>query len=213
VISNRIKLLVVGIAMIGAASYAYACGDEKKESNSQASVASAEKACCAKGASAALASSSKDACVGKSASARLASKDCSAKSSSTASFASTAGGDHCAAGSKAKSATLAGLTYGEKSVTLAGACPAKNEADYSFYVSGAECRGTGASVAHAVKSVKGVSSVTVDYENHMVYVCADGKAASKKAIEKSLKTAGYDEVKFVNASKQNCQKSHGKIEA
>ena len=200
-ISNRIKLLAVGIAMIGAASVAFACGDEKKESNTQASVAAADaKACCAKGASAA---------------AKLATKEsCGAKSSTAATFASTAGGDHCASGSKAsKSAALAGCTYGETTVTMAGACPAKNEADYSFYVAGAECKGTGTSVAHAVKSLKGVSSVTVDYENHMVYVCADGKAASRKAIEKSLKTAGYEGVKFVNASKQNCQKSHGKVEA
>jgi copper chaperone CopZ len=201
VITNRIKLLAVGIAMIGAASVAFACGDEKKESNTQASVASADaKACCAKGTSAAS---------------KLATKEsCGAKSGTAAAFASTAGGDHCAAGSKAsKSAALAGCTYGETTVTMAGACPSKNEADYSFYVAGAECRGTGTSVAKTVKSLKGVASVTVDYENHMVYVCADGKAASRKAIEKSLKTAGYDEVKFVNASKQNCQKSHGKVEA
>ena len=56
-------------------------------------------------------------------------------------------------------------------------------------------------------------AVTVDYENHMAYVCADGKKASKKAIEKSLKEAGYKEVKFVNAEKANCQKSHGKVQA
>ena len=203
--ANKFRLLAIGIVMLGAASSAFACGDDKKEaSNTSATVASATKAdakgCCAKGA--------------KSASASLASKDCSAKSSSTSAvLASTAGGDHCASGSK--SAALAGgdCSYGENTVTMAGACPAKNEADYAFYVAGAECRGTGTAAAKAIKSVKGVASVTVDYENHMVYVCADGKAASKKSIEKSLKTAGYEEVKFVNASKQNCQKSHGKVEA
>ena len=203
--ANKFRLLAIGIVLLGATSSAYACGDDKKETKTSATVASAEKAsdakaCCAKGAA-------------KSAS--LASKDCSgAKSGSTSAvLASTAGGDHC--GSSAKSATLASgeCTYGETSVTMAGTCPAKNEADYSFYVAGAECRGTGTAAARAIKAVKGVASVTVDYENHMVYVCADGKAASKKAIEKSLKTAGYDEVKFVNASKQNCQKSHGKVEA
>ena len=105
------------------------------------------------------------------------------------------------------------LAYGKNTVTASGACPTKNEADYSFFVAGAECKGTGSAVVQAVKSVKGVASVTVDYDTHMVYVCADGKTASKQAIEKSLKTAGYDEVKFVKNSKDNCQKSHGKVEA
>lgn len=207
--ANKFRLLAIGIVMLGAASSAFACGDDKKEANTSAAVASAEKAekadaCCAKGAKGAKASS-----------ASLASSGCAAKSSKSASavLASTAGGDHCASG--AKSAALAGgdCSYGETTVTMAGACPAKNEADYAFYVAGAECRGTGTAAAKAIKSVKGVASVTVDYEKHMVYVCADGKTASKKAIEKSLKTAGYEEVKFVNASKQNCQKSHGKVEA
>jgi copper chaperone CopZ len=203
--ANKFRLLAIGILMLGAASSAFACGDDKKEaSNTSATVASATKAadakgCCAKGA--------------KAASATVASKDCAAKSgSSSVVLTSTAGGDHCMSGSK--SAVASGdCTYGTSSVTMAGACPTKNEADYAFYVAGAECRGTGTAAAKAIKSVKGVASVTVDYENHMVYVCADGKAASKKAIEKSLKTAGYEEVKFVNASKQNCQKSHGKVEA
>ena len=104
-------------------------------------------------------------------------------------------------------------SYGENTVTFAGACPKDNEADYSFVVSGAECMGTGTAVAKAIKAVPGVMAVTVDYETHMAYVCADGKKASKKAIEKSLKEAGYKEVKFVNAEKANCQKSHGKVEA
>ena len=202
--SNKLRLLAIGIVMLGAAAPAFACGDDKKESesNTQASVASATvdaKGCCAKGAKAQSAS-------------KLASKECGSKSSSNVVFASTAGGDHCVSGSKSAKA-MAACTYGENTVTMAGACPAKNEADYSFYVAGAECRGTGTAAAHAIKSLKGVASVTVDYEKHMVYVCADGKAASRKSIEKSLKNAGYDEVKFVNASKQNCQKSQGKIEA
>ena len=207
--SNKFRLLAIGIVVLGAASSAFACGDDKKEANNtSATVASADaKDCCAKGAKGAKAAHA----------AKLASKECGSKSSSaSAVLASTAGGDHCAGMSKSKaSSALAGAdcSYGETSVTLAGACPAKNEADYSFYVAGAECRGTGTAAARAIKSVKGVASVTVDYEKHMVYVCADGKAASKKAIEKSLKTAGYDQVRFVDASKQNCQKSHGKIEA
>lgn len=135
-----------------------------------------------------------------------------ASSASSVVLTSTAGGDHCASG--AKGAKMAGeCTYGENSVTMAGTCPAKNEANYSFYIAGAENRGAGMAAAQAIKSVKGVASVTVDYDKRMAYICADGKAASKKAIEKSLKNAGYDEVKFVNASKQNCQKSHGKVEA
>jgi copper chaperone CopZ len=196
--SNRFRLLAIGIVMLGAASAAFACGDDKKESNTQASMASVEaKDCCAKGAKAQHAS-------------KLASKECAAKAGSSVVFTSTAGGDHCAAG--AKSAKTA-CTYGENTVTMAGACPANNEADYAFYVAGAECRETGTAAAHAIKSLKGVASVTVDYDKHMIYVCADGKAAGRKSIEKSLKSAGYDQIKFVNASKQNCSKSHGKVEA
>lgn len=196
-ISKTIKLLAVGIALVGAASISYACDGAKKE---------------AKNTSAAMASADGAGCASKTTSAKVASADgCCAKGAkaTSATLASTAGGDHCAAGSKSAMA----LAYGKNTVTAAGACPAKNEADYSFFVAGAECKGTGSAVAQAVKSVKGVSSVTVDYDKHMVYVCADGKVASKKAIEKSLKTAGYDEVKFVNATKENCSKSHGKVEA
>ncbi|MEO6463819.1 MAG: heavy-metal-associated domain-containing protein [Candidatus Eisenbacteria bacterium] len=154
---------------------------------SSASTVSAGAGCCAKGAK-------------------------SAGAASGAVLTSTAGGDHCASG--AKGAKTAGeCTYGETSVTMAGTCPAKNEANYSFYIAGVENRNAGTAAAQAIKSVKGVASVTVDYDKRMAYVCADGKTASKKAIEKSLKSAGYGEVKFVNASKQNCQKSHGKVEA
>jgi copper chaperone CopZ len=197
VISNKIKFLAVGIALIGAASFAYACDQDKASSkNTSASVASTEGAGCGTKSASTTKVAGADGCCAK-----------GAKTSAT--MASTAGGDHCAAGSKSAMA----LAYGKNTVTAAGTCPAKNEADYSFYVAGAECKGTGSAVAQTVKSIKGVSSVTVDYANHMVYVCADGKTASKKSIESSLKTAGYDEVKFVNASKNNCSKSHGKVEA
>jgi copper chaperone CopZ len=149
---------------------------------------------------------SSDGCATKGTSAKVAGADgCCAKGAKVAS----ADGEHCAAGSKSSMA----LAYGKNTVTASGACPTKNEADYSFFVAGAECKGTGSAVVQAVKSVKGVASVTVDYDKHMVYVCADGKTASKQAIEKSLKTAGYDEVKYVNTAKDNCQKSHGKVEA
>ncbi len=204
--SSKFRLLAIAALLLGSVATAHACGDEsKKSSNASAAVASATKSadgCCASKASKTSATVAK------------ASGSCDSKSAS-ASFASAtqgAGGDHCA---KGKSASLASgdCTYGEASVTLAGACPAKNEADYAFFVSGAECKGTGSEVARAVKATKGVSSVTVDYENHMVYVCADSKTASKKAIQNSLKKAGYDEVKFVSQARENCQKSHGKIEA
>ena len=47
----------------------------------------------------------------------------------------------------------------------------------------------------------------------MAYVCAD-KSVNQKTIAKSLKSAGFDDVKFVNASKENCAKSHGaKVDA
>jgi copper chaperone CopZ len=204
--SSKIRLLAIAALLVSSVATAYACGDEDKKtsSNASASVASAEKAdgCCAS-----KASKSSNA-VAKSAS------GCESKgaSASLASVTKGAGGDHCA---KNKTSALASgeCTYGEKSVTLAGACPAKNEADYSFFVAGAECKGTGSEVARAVKATKGVSSVTVDYANHMVYVCADGKTASKKAIQNSLKKAGYEDVKFVSQARENCQKSHGKVEA
>lgn len=203
-ISNKVKLLAVGIVLLGATSSAFACGDEKKDSGSQASYTSTEKAgasCCTRNgtmASATVASADK-ACAAKMTSAECAAHMASSGCSSTAAKSAMMAGDAC--------------TFGENTVTMAGACPAKNEADYAFYVAGAECRGTGSSVARTVKALKGVASVTVDYDKHMVYVCADGKAASKQSIAKSLKTAGYDEVRFVNASKDNCAKSHGKVQA
>lgn len=202
-ISNPIKLLTVAVLVAGTATYAYACDDAKKESsNEKAQYTSAEgKASCgskSKSASATVASTAGDHCASKKAS---------------AAYASTAG-DHC--GSKgAKSASLASgeCTYGETSVTLAGACPTANEADYAFIVKNADCASSSAAIAKAIKSVPGVAAVTVDYETRMAYICADSKKASKKAIEKSLKEAGYKDVKYVNAVKENCQKSHGKIQA
>jgi len=205
VISNKIKLLVIGIALIGAASVSYACDGAKKEAkNTSATNASADGGSCAS--KSATKTASGDACATKGA--KMAGADgCCAKGAKGT--MASADGDHCAANSKSAMA----LAYGKNTVTSAGACPTKNDANYSFYVAGAECKGTGTEVAQAVKSVKGVASVTVDYDKHMVYVCADGKTASKQAIEKSLKTAGYEKVKFVNDSKDNCPKSPGKVEA
>lgn len=191
---TSIKVLALSVLVLGAAASAYACGDEKKD-NSSASYTSTEGSSCA-------GKMSKEACAAK-----MAAGECKSHASNSAAVASA---DHC--GSGAKDASMA--VYGENTVTYAGACAAGNDADYSFAISGAECKGTGAAAAKAIKSVKGVASVTVDYEKHMAYVCADKRACNQKTIAKSLKNAGFDDVKFVNASKENCAKSHGaKIDA
>ena len=187
-ISNKIKLLVIGIALIGAASVSYACDGAKKGTTASSASASADGGSCAM--KSATKTASGDACAMKGTSAK------------------TAGADGCCA----KGASSA-MAYGKHTVSVSGACPTKNEANYSYYVAGAECKDTGSAVVKAVQSVKGVGSVTVDYETHMLYICADGKTASKQAIEKSLKTAGYSKVKFVDDSKANCAKMHAKVEA
>ena len=191
---TSIKLLALAVLMFGAATTASACGDEKKD-NAQASYTSTSGSNCAS-----ASKMTKEECAAK-----MAAGGCASKSAS----ATVASADHCAG---AKGA-MAECTYGETSVTYAGACPAGNDADYSFAIAGAECKGTGAAAAKAIKSVKGVASVTVDYDKHMAYVCADKRTASQKSIEKSLKNAGFEGVKFVSASKENCAKSHGKIDA
>jgi len=194
VFKTSIKLLALGVLMFGAATTASACGDEKKD-NTQASYTSTSGSSCAS-------KMSKEACAAK-----MAAGECSAHKGASATVASA---DHCAGANSA----MAECTYGENSVTYAGSCPAGNDADYSFAIAGAECKGTGAAAAKAIKSVKGVASVTVDYDKHMAYVCADKRTCNQKAIAKSLKNAGFDDVKFVNASKENCAKSHGaKVDA
>ena len=191
---TSIKVLALSVLVLGAAASAYACGDDKKD-NSSASYTSTEGSSCA-------GKMSKEACAAK-----MAAGECSAHKGASATVASA---DHCA-GAKA---AMAECTYGETTVTYAGSCPAGNDADYSFAIAGAECKGTGAAAAKAIKSVKGVASVTVDYDKHMAYVCADKRSVNQKSIEKSLKNAGFEEVKFVNASKENCAKSHGaKVDA
>lgn len=211
-ISNKVKLLAIGIIMLGATSTAFACGDEKKATGAEASYSSTEKAdgCCAmKGTKATAATATKSGCSTKMSAAECAAKMAKGECAGHMNKSASADGDHCGAAAKST-----GLAYGDNTVTLvAGACPTKNDSNYAFYVAGAECKGTGTSAVQAVRSLKGVAAVSVDYDKHMVYVCADGKAASKQAIEKSLKKAGFDEVKFVSDSKQNCSKSHGKVEA
>ncbi len=193
--SSKIKVLALSVMVLGAATCAYACGDEKKD-GTQASYTSSEGSNCAS-------KMSKEACAAK-----MAAGECKGSKGSTVSMAGANG--HC---STAKGASMADCTYGESSVTFAGACPAGHDADYSFAIAGAECKGTGAAAAKAIKSVKGVASVTVDYDKHMAYVCADKRSVNQKSIAKSLKNAGFDEVKFISASKENCAKSHGKIDA
>jgi copper chaperone CopZ len=180
--------------VLGAATNAFACGDEKKD-GSQASYTSTEGSTC----------SGK---MSKECAAKMAAGECKGAKNSNVSL--VAAGDHC---NMAKGASMAQCTYGANSVTYAGACAVGHDADYSFAVEGAECQGTGAACAKAIKSIKGVASVTVDYDKHMAYVCADKRSVSQKTIEKSLKNAGFDQVKFVSASKENCAKSHGKIDA
>jgi copper chaperone CopZ len=193
VFKTSIKVLALSVLVLGAAASAYACGDDKKD-NSSASYTSTEGSSCA-------GKMSKEACAAK-----MAAGECKAHGSN-ASMASAGG--HCSM----DKAAMAECTYGENTVTYAGACAAGRDADYSFAISGAECKGTGAAAAKAIKSVKGVASVTVDYDKHMAYVCTD-KSVSQKTIARTLKTAGFDDVKFVNASKENCAKSHGaKIDA
>jgi copper chaperone CopZ len=197
VFSSRIKVLAICALALGAANYAFACGDKDKTSDSQASYSSTEGSTCA-------GKMSKEACAAK-----MAAGQCSAKGvkASHAVMAST--GTSCSHGDMAASECV----YGENTVTMAGTCPANHEADYSFAIAGAECQGTGAAAAKAIKSVKGVASVTIDYDKHMAYVCADNRTADQKAIAKSLKKAGFDGVKFISASKENCAKSHGKLDA
>ena len=147
-ITNKFRLLAVGFRVGRCATSASACGDDKKGNPS--ATASAASGCERRRTKASRAKvASADGCRRRSPRAR------------SAVHASTAGGDHCA---RAPSGGDGRSAYGETTVTMAGACPAKNEADYSFYVAGAECRGTGTAAAKAIKSVKGVASVTVDYD-------------------------------------------------
>ena len=196
---TTLKARALGVLVLGAAASAYACGDDKKD-NAQASYTSTSGSCAGKAeASKAVAQNAE--ATKASCAAKMAAGLCKSKTSAT-----LAGADHCVKDAK-------DAVYSENAVTYAGACPAGQDADFSFAISGAECKGTGAAAAKAIKSVKGVASVTVDYDKHMAYVCADKRTANKKAIEKSLKNAGFEDVKFVNANKENCAKSHGKIDA
>ncbi len=120
----------------------------------------------------------------------------------------------CPHGAKGASAVAAACTFGRNSVTMAGgSCSMAHEADYAFNVSGVDGKDSGASAVKAIKSLKGVAAVTVDYANHMAYVCADNRTADQKAIAGSLKKAGFADVKFVSQDKANCAKSHGKLPA
>ena len=207
-LSSKIKVLALSVLFLGAATYAFACGDNDKTSQTQASYSSADGANCA-------GKMSKEACAAKMAAGQCAAHGATASNAGAGASCSMTKGASMAAGSSCsmKSAATAQCVYGENTVTMAGACPAGNDADYSFAIAGAECQGTGAAAAKAIKSVKGVASVTVDYDKHMAYVCADKRATNASAIAKSLKKAGFDGVRFVSDSKANCARSHGKIDA
>jgi hypothetical protein len=111
-------------------------------------------------------------------------------------------------------ASATACTFGKNSVTMAGgSCPVAHEADYAFAVNGADCAGSGESAVKAIRSIKGVAAVTVDYAKHMAYVCADNRTADQKSIASSLKKAGFADVKFVSQDKANCARSHGKLAA
>ena len=212
---SKIKVLALSVLVLGAATYAYACGDKDKASNTQASNVSATSGTCA-------AKMSKEECAAK-----MAAGECTmhgAKGAKGTNASTASAGDMCCADKGAKMASAGGscamkgasaseCVYGENTVTMAGACPAGNDADYSFAIAGAECQGTGTKAAKTIKSVKGVASVTVDYDKHIAYVCADKRATNANAIAKSLKQAGFEGVKFVSEGKENCPKSHAKIDA
>jgi len=215
VFSSKIKVLALSVLVLGAATYAYACGDKDKASNTQASNVSASSGTCS-------AKMSKEECAAK-----MAAGECpmhGAKGTNASSASTVAASDGCCSAKGAKTASAGGscsmhgasasaCVYGENTVTMAGACPTGNDADYSFAIAGAECQGTGEKAAKTIKSIKGVASVTVDYDKHIAYVCADKRATNANAIAKSLKQAGFEGVKFVSEGKENCAKSHAKIDA
>src|SRR5690348_14763824 len=135
VFKTSIKVLALSVLVLGAAASAYACGDDKKD-GAQASLTSTSGSSCS--------SMSKEACAAK-----MAAGECKAHGSN-ASMASAGG--HCSM----DKASMAECTYGENTVTYSGACAVGHDADYSFAIAGAECKGTGAAAAKAIKSVKGV---------------------------------------------------------
>ena len=198
--SSKIKILALSVLVLGAATNAFACGDKDKASNSSTQASYSSNA---KGASGcpAMAGMTKEECAAK-----MAAGECTAHGAKMASAESG-----CCA--KDKNASMADCTYGKSTVMLSGTCPAANEANYSFAIADAECKETGTAVAKAIKSVKGVASVTVNYDKHMAYVCADKKVTNQNAIAASLKKAGYSDVKFVSEGKENCAKAHAKVEA
>jgi copper chaperone CopZ len=200
------KIQTLGLALLvvaASAATAIACPNNDKS----ASTASAAGECpYAHGnANASLASTAHEGC-GASATAASAHEGCgmSAKSASLAS-----------AGSCSMHGAAAGAcTFGKNSVTMAGeACAGARNADYALAVKSADCPGTSQAVAKAIKAMKGVAAVTVDYKAHMAYVCADGRTCDATSLVDCLKKAGFADAKFVNADHANCAKSHGKVQS
>jgi copper chaperone CopZ len=220
---NKIQSLALALVVVGAsAAVALSCPNSDKSASKDASTASYVSAggtCSGHATSAAnVTADVKGDCP--------ASKNCpagacphGAKGASAVAAAAT----HEGGCTMSKSAMASGecsmhdaaaCTFGKNSVTMAGgACSMTHEADYAFNVSGVDCKDSGASAVRAIKSLKGVAAVTVDYAKHMAYVCADNRTADQKTIASSLKKAGFADVKFVSQDKANCAKSHGKLAA
>jgi copper chaperone CopZ len=203
--TNRISTLAFALLVVGAsAATAVACPNNDKS----ASTASKTGGCPyahSSNASATLASTAHEDGCGASAKAASATHESGCGMSKSA----VAGGSCSMHGAAAGS-----CTFGKNAVTMAGdMCPTAHEADYAFAVKGADCQGTSQSAAKAIKAMKGVASVTVDYKAHMAYVCADGRTCDESQIVNCLKKAGFADAKFVNADHANCAKSHGKVPA
>ncbi len=217
---RALKIQTLGLALLvvaASAATAIACPNNDK-SASTASYTSAGKGECAAHSST-MTADAKGNCP--------ATKDCPAgacpySGKTTSAVAASAEHGSCgmsksamaASGCSMHGASAGDCAFGKNTVTMSGAaCPVGHEADYAFMVKGADCKGMSETAVKAIKSLKGVSSVTVDYKNHMAYVCADSRTATQTAIAGTLKKAGFDAVKFVSQDKANCAKSHGKVEA
>jgi copper chaperone CopZ len=206
--TNQLQSLAFALVVVGAsAAVAISCPNSDKTSSKDASTASYVSA---GGSGTCTAAQAKD----------CPASACPHGAKATSAVAAAATHEGCTM-SKAAMASgscsmhdAAACSFGKNSVTMAGgSCPVAHEADYAFAVTGADCQGSGESAVKAIRAIKGVAAVTVDYAKHMAYVCADDRTADQKAITSSLKKAGFDGVKFVSQDKANCARSHGKLAA
>lgn len=192
---SKIRVLAVSVLVLGAATYAYACGDQKT------TTASAGGSCCAKKQTEASAAST-------------AGGECTAaKTQATAASAGEMSPEcqaHMKAAAMGSCATgSANCTYGKNTVAISGACPTSHNADYAISVGSASCQGAGAECAKAIKAMPGVAAVTVDYANHLAYVCTDGSVCDGNALLSCLKKAGFKDAKLADMGRKYCSKAHG----